>query len=578
MKKILLTLMTVFSIVIVNAQALLNEVYTDPGTSGGVQHSEFFELYNIAPVGTGAQNLNCYTLVTYYEEGSGQNAKKGFYILDFPNLSVEARSWFVGAAAYPFSTQNPAFQNVRPDFSWNSPAFRNHSTGGGLYKMQYNGSGYTDVLLPADSVTDFLAQGSGSSGAIYAVMLFRDGQPENFFFGGMSSGTLPSNLSSLPNLNVTMQAGCPSFSINFGTLSTLMAAEFKGNTPGSDNGYARTSDGKCGAWDKTSSSNNHTPGATNGSASGLSGSLTTAITLDCGSSTGDFYTRAAVNITGFSGSVSFLEDFPIQVTMYYDNNHNGILDAGDTPHTISGVPDVKSVNDTAVATVDTFHLKYDVIGQVPPNWDLIFAFRTKRGCFDRIVPISLVCATLPVNFTTFTAARTNSSTVKLNWETAQEDNNKGFAVQRLVNSNWQIIGFVNSKAINGNSGTPLSYEYTDFNDTRGVTQYRLMQVDIDNKAVFSVIRAVRGDAQVKGKTIVYPNPSGNGHINIVFEDKNATRDIVVTDMSGRTIKQFKAVSNNNIQIDNLNTGMYTVRIVDIETGTQEVQKFVVNKR
>jgi hypothetical protein len=264
--------------------------------------------------------------------------------------------------------------------------------------------------------------------------------------------------------------------------------------------------------------------------------------------------------------------------MYYDNNHNGILDGGDVPHSIGGIPDVKSVNDTAVATVDTFHLKFDVPGQVPPNWDLIFAFRTKRGCFDRIVAISLNCATLPVNFTTFTAARTNSSTVKLNWETAQEDNNKGFAVQRLVNGNWQIIGFVNSKAVNGNSGTPLSYEYTDFNDTRGVTQYRLMQVDIDNKAVFSVIRAVRGDAQVKGKTIVYPNPSGNGHINIVFEDKNATRDIVVTDMSGRTIKQFKAVSNNNIQIDNLNTGMYTVRIVDLETGTQEVQKFVVNKR
>src|SRR5262245_23322136 len=120
MKKILLSLMLVLSIAFANAQALLNELYTDPNTNGG--HSEFFELYNIAPTGSADQNLDCYTLVTYYEEGNGGNAKKGFYVLDFPNLNVAAKSWFVGAAASPFSTQNPLFQNVIPNFSWNSPA------------------------------------------------------------------------------------------------------------------------------------------------------------------------------------------------------------------------------------------------------------------------------------------------------------------------------------------------------------------------------------------------------------------------------------------------------------------------
>jgi hypothetical protein len=50
------------------------------------------------------------------------------------------------------------------------------------------------------------------------------------------------------------------------------------------------------------------------------------------------------------------------------------------------------------------------------------------------------------------------------------------------------------------------------------------------------------------------------------------------DMNGRMIKQYKGISNNNIQIENLNAGIYTVRIVDIQTGEQVVEKFVVNKR
>jgi hypothetical protein len=78
--------------------------------------------------------------------------------------------------------------------------------------------------------------------------------------------------------------------------------------------------------------------------------------------------------------------------------------------------------------------------------------------------------------------------------------------------------------------------------------------------------------------MVYPNPSSDGKVSIIFEDVNAIRDIAVTDMSGRMIRQMKGVSNNNIQIDNLNAGFYTVRILNTETGQQVVEKFVVNKR
>jgi hypothetical protein len=41
---------------------------------------------------------------------------------------------------------------------------------------------------------------------------------------------------------------------------------------------------------------------------------------------------------------------------------------------------------------------------------------------------------------------------------------------------------------------------------------------------------------------------------------------------------MEGVANNNIQIDNLTAGFYTIRIIDTETGEQTVEKIVVKKR
>src|SRR4030095_14991650 len=185
--------------------------------------------------------------------------------------------------------------------------------------------------------------------------------------------------------------------------------------------------------------------------------------------------------------------------------------------------------------------------------------------------------TLPVAFGAFSATRSNS-VVALKWTTVTESNNLGFEIQRLIGSgSWQTLSFVATQAAQGNSASDLTYTYTDMNQTKGISQYRIKQIDIDKRSKYSEIRAVRGEGQ-KGKTIVYPNPSNDGKVRIIFEDVNGIRDVYVTDMSGRVIKQMKGVTSNNILIENLNAGIYTVRIVNNETNEQEVQKFVVNKR
>ncbi|HKB44667.1 MAG TPA: T9SS type A sorting domain-containing protein [Chitinophagaceae bacterium] len=188
------------------------------------------------------------------------------------------------------------------------------------------------------------------------------------------------------------------------------------------------------------------------------------------------------------------------------------------------------------------------------------------------------CAPLPVTFRTFTANRTNQSNVILKWETSIETNSNGFALQRNVdNKTWQTVAFVRSQTKDGNSNSPLTYAYNDLNATTGISQYRVLQVDLDGKNRLSEIRAVRGLGQ-KGKTIVYPNPSFDGRVNVVFEDKEGSRDVMLADMNGRVIKQWKNISGNTIQVDNLQPGIYSMRIVVLETGEQSVEKIVVSRR
>jgi hypothetical protein len=184
-------------------------------------------------------------------------------------------------------------------------------------------------------------------------------------------------------------------------------------------------------------------------------------------------------------------------------------------------------------------------------------------------------APLPVLFSSFNASR-NGSSVLLKWETATEINNTGFTIERNTNGKWEEVAFVASQAIGGNSSDELTYQYTDFNSNKGLTQYRLKQTDIDGAFKYSDIRAVMGSAQ-DAKTIVFPNPSSNGKVTLVFEDASA-RSISITDMSGKTVKQWGSYSASTLQVENLTPGIYTMRSVSRENGNISIEKIAISGR
>ncbi|ANE52854.1 T9SS type A sorting domain-containing protein [Flavisolibacter tropicus] len=273
------------------------------------------------------------------------------------------------------------------------------------------------------------------------------------------------------------------------------------------------------------------------------------------------------NITNLSDKTQQLD-----YALYVDADANGEL----LPTTLGGADILVTSGKVTVprgqTRTATATLTNSLAGQ-----DVFVAINFDGMIVSQLLP-TIACALpgpLPVSLKSFNAKRVNNNAT-LSWETASENNNKGFSVQRNSGNGWVDVSFVESKATGGNSSSLLTYEYSEANNQKGVTQYRLKQVDIDGKFKLSEIRSING-VNHAGKVMVYPNPSSDGSVNIIFDSERGNRDVLISDMGGRIIKQYRNVSASNLRVDQLSPGMYSLRITNQENGAQQIEKLVVNK-
>lgn len=115
---------------------------------------------------------------------------------------------------------------------------------------------------------------------------------------------------------------------------------------------------------------------------------------------------------------------------------------------------------------------------------------------------------LPVQLSEFTLTNIGDRII-LKWKTETEINNFGFEVERervqekIENGEWQKIGFING---NGNSNTPKSYSFTDYNVKAGQYFYRLKQIDNDGQYEYTDIIGVHIIPASFKLEQNYPNP------------------------------------------------------------------------
>ena len=177
------------------------------------------------------------------------------------------------------------------------------------------------------------------------------------------------------------------------------------------------------------------------------------------------------------------------------------------------------------------------------------------------------------------------NTIKLEWVTASETNNRGFEIERLQNSkierlqNWENIGFVNGK---GTTTKTQNYFYEDKNLSAGKYTYRLKQIDFDGSYKYSKVVEVEIAAPQKFELVQnYPNPF-NPSTTIKYSLPKTEKVVLkVYDILGNEIttlvSEERSSGNYEVKFDknNLASGVYLYRIQAGEfTATK---KFILMK-
>ena len=204
-------------------------------------------------------------------------------------------------------------------------------------------------------------------------------------------------------------------------------------------------------------------------------------------------------------------------------------------------------------------ISYCFIGtNMPPAaaWTIYFHNTGSTDVFGCLVPEG---GPLPITMKSFSVQR-NGGSVIVNWQTAYELNGQSIEIQQLTASGFITVGAV--MATNNISGS--NYTYTVKNSQKEVTQYRLRLLSKDAAATYSEIKSVKG-AGVAIDFTIYPNPAvRNAQVSIT--DITEPTDVQVIDNTGRLVKKIAIKNSNTIQLNDLQPGLYRVRLLNSTTG------------
>ena len=171
---------------------------------------------------------------------------------------------------------------------------------------------------------------------------------------------------------------------------------------------------------------------------------------------------------------------------------------------------------------------------------------------------------LPVGLLSFDARlrdRDSDPKVELTWTTIEEKNASHFIVERSQNASYWVE--VVSVDAQGNTTDKTDYRTFDNDPIKGVSYYRLKQVDEDNAFTYSEVRVI--DLDSKGILQVFPNPTSD-LINVQFMTQSDGQvEMKLQAADGRVVQSLLAkvgAGSNKIEMDvkDLAEGVYDVSI------------------
>ncbi|WP_162796115.1 T9SS type A sorting domain-containing protein [Pedobacter nanyangensis] len=166
-------------------------------------------------------------------------------------------------------------------------------------------------------------------------------------------------------------------------------------------------------------------------------------------------------------------------------------------------------------------------------------------------------STLPIKLSNF-SAKVGTQGVQLSWQTAMEEHNDYFLLERSSNGLDYVL--LSKQLSKGN--TAASYTYLDASAKPGVNYYKLSQVDQDGTLVsfepivVNVSVAPQSDAQI------YPNPAVSGKVSVSLTGQSYQK-LELLNLSGQILQSQKisaADSEKIVDISNYPSGVYLMKL------------------
>ena len=258
-----------------------------------------------------------------------------------------------------------------------------------------------------------------------------------------------------------------------------------------------------------------------------------------------------------------------------NNNASSISVLLNTTTTGASTPTFAAKTDFTVGTIPRSLTIGDLNGDGKP--DLAVGNQTTGNVSVLFNTVSLP---LPVELASF-ASSVNSNNVTLNWSTTQEQNNKGFEIERnSFGAGWKKIGYVEG---HGTINSQQNYTFKDNSLNTGRYSYRLKQIDYNgNFEYYELSNEVA--IGVPNRYLLaqnYPNPFNPVSIISYQISINSFVSLKVYDLAGKEVaslvNEVKDAGYYTVQFDakGLSSGTYFYKLSTDKFS--DVKKMVVVK-
>jgi hypothetical protein len=188
--------------------------------------------------------------------------------------------------------------------------------------------------------------------------------------------------------------------------------------------------------------------------------------------------------------------------------------------------------------------------EILQRWEVTFNVEGFSGFF-----VKTESTALPLRLISFSGTQ-ETTTNKLQWQTADEVNTKSFELESSKDGrNFKKLASIDAVSSGNNS-----YGYTDVTAYKGIMYYRLKMIDIDRTFTYSRILGLSRDG--KSTINLFPNPVTD-RLTISVDINLISSEAKFYNVSGRLLQTIKITSGEQpVSVKTLPTGVYIIRFKD----------------